>query len=293
MLAQPTRRTLRSTSIFAILTCLLATAPVWSSNFDHAHPVWNQLVQRHVIDSADHHSSRVDYAGMGHDRAALREYLHALEAVSAEDYAGFARDRQLAFLINAYNAFTVELILRHYPKLDSIRDIGGLFGNPWKIRFFRLLGRDRHLDDVEHGLIRARGVFDEPMIHFAVNCAAADCPPLRSEAYVADRLAEQLRDQTRRFLGNRGINRFDVDAGRLWVTPLLDWYGVDFGGSKGVRAWLSERAEWLDLPAPQIRSVANGTVKIAFTDYDWALNDIHTAQERALFSPSANDHATP
>lgn len=290
MLAWPNRHT----NLFAAaLISLLAPMFGSASNFDHAHPAWNRLVQRHVIDSADSHSTRVDYAGMGHDRAALTGYLRSLEAVSAEDYAEFGRDRQLAFLINAYNAFTVELILRHYPGLDSIRDIGGLFGNPWKIRFFRLLGRDRHLDDVEHGLIRAKGVFDEPLIHFAVNCAAADCPPLRSEAYVADRLTDQLRDQTRRFLGNRSINRFDADAGRLWVTPLLDWYGVDFGGHRGVRAWLSEHAEWLDLSAEQARSVANGTLKIGFTDYDWALNDIHTAQERAIFHSSANDHATP
>ncbi|HBK55285.1 MAG TPA: DUF547 domain-containing protein [Xanthomonadales bacterium] len=270
----------RSLTLALLLALLPMSLP--AAGFDHHHRTWDALLRRHVHDSADRTSSRLDYAGVATERDRLHQYLDALQAVTPEDYRSFDRDQRLAFLINAYNAFTVESILRHYPRIDSIRAIGGLFGNPWRIRFFRLLGVPRHLDDIEHGLIRQPGVFDEPLIHFAVNCAAADCPPLRNEAYVAGRLDQQLRDQTLRFLGHRAINRLDAEAQRVWVTPLLDWYAGDFGGERGVRAWLAEHGEWLGLDPEQQRQLAAGTLTVAFTDYDWTLNDIHSAEERAV-----------
>ncbi|MGD8911013.1 MAG: DUF547 domain-containing protein, partial [Chromatiales bacterium] len=93
---------------------------------------------------------------------------------------------------NPYNAFTIELILTKYPGIESIKELGGLFRSPWKRRFFTLLGERRHLDNLEQDMIRAFGVFDEPRIHFALNCASIGCPMLRNEAYVAERLDLQL-----------------------------------------------------------------------------------------------------
>ena len=168
------------------------------------------LLERHLTVSGG--VGTVDYAGLGAERAVLDRYLAALSGVTADEFSLFSADERLAFLINAYNAFTVQLVLDHQP-LDSIKDVGGWFRSPWKRRFFELLGEVRHLDDVEHGMIREW--FDEPRIHFAVNCAARSCPPLQEEAFVASRLEAQLERVTSHFLRDPRRTRFDAERGRL------------------------------------------------------------------------------
>ena len=163
-------------ALLALLSCLPGMA---RAQFDPAHAVWDGLLRKHVVPVDGGHATRVNYRGMAADRKALQAYLGELSRVSADDYARWTRDRKLAFLINAYNAFTVEKVLMRYPDLKSIRDFGIIFGNPWKDDFFTLLGLPQNLDGLEHGLIRAPGVFDDPRIHFAVNCAAVGCPALR------------------------------------------------------------------------------------------------------------------
>src|SRR6185295_5475957 len=147
----------------------------------------------------------------------------ALSGVSEKEFKGWAREEQMAFLINAYNAFTMEKVLTRYPDIRSIWDFGKVFGNPFKDEFFSLLGRKSSLDGIEHGLLRKKGAYDEPRIHFAVNCASVGCPMLREEAYVAERLEAQLEEQARRFLADRSRNRFA--GGRLEVSRIFDWYG--------------------------------------------------------------------
>ena len=110
-----------------------------------------------------------------------------------------------AFLINAYNAFTVELILTRYPKLASIGDLGSLLQNPWKLKFIKLLDTQMSLDNIEHDTLRARGRYDDPRVHFAVNCASIGCPMLREEGFVAERLDAQLDEQTGRFMSAAAI----------------------------------------------------------------------------------------
>ncbi len=137
--------------------------------FDHTHSTWDALLKRHVVVVGEGNASRVSYTGMLADRATLNDYLAQLSAVTRDAYQGWNRERQLAFLINAYNAFTVELILTRYPDVESIKDLGSLFRSPWKRQFFTLLGERRHLDNLEQDMIRAPGVFDEPRIHFALS----------------------------------------------------------------------------------------------------------------------------
>lgn len=133
----------------------------------------------------------------------------------------------MAFLINAYNAATVALILTRYPELDSIKELGSLLRSPWKRRFVDLLGARRSLDDIEHELLREAPDFAEPRIHFAVNCASLGCPALRPEAYEAERLEAQLADQTRRFLRDRSRNR--LADGSLWLAPPHGFRGAHRG----------------------------------------------------------------
>ncbi|HEU5283980.1 MAG TPA: DUF547 domain-containing protein, partial [Burkholderiales bacterium] len=170
-----------------------------------------------------------------------------------------------------------ELVLTRYPNLASIRDLGRTFSSPWKKRFFVLLGTQRSLDDVEHGLIRAKGVYDDPRIHMAVNCASIGCPALRPEAFVAGRLDAQLDDQVLRFMGDRTRNRFNPDRRSLEVSRIFDWYGKDFEqGYRGIRSvpgFLARYAAQLADGAQDRQLISQGQTRLRFLDYDWALND--------------------
>ena len=151
--------------------------------------------------------------------------------------------------------------------------------SPWKKKFFRLLGAERTLDDVEHGLIRAPGLFDDPRIHAAVVCASVGCPMLRNEAFVADRLDAQLNDGLRRFLSDRTRNRYDPSTRTLQVSKLFDWYRKDFEqghrGFDSLQTLFVRHADVLaDTPAAQ-GEIRAGRAKIVFLDYDWSLNDAH------------------
>ena len=144
----------------------------------------------------------------------------------------------MAFLINAYNAFTVEKILTRYPDLKSIRDFGKVFGNPCKDKFFTLFGRPfapgRRSSTRS---LREQGVYDEPRVHFAVICASIGCPMLREEAYVAERLDAQLEEQTRRSSPTASRNRYNAQTGALEVSRIFDWYEEDSqSGHKGLDA---------------------------------------------------------
>ena len=261
--------------LLAALTLLLACGLVQA--FDHSHGAWDVLLERHVVLISEGNASQVDYAGMLQEHAALKAYLHVLSTVTMGEYQAWTRAERLAFLINAYNAFTVELILTSYPDIQSIKELGGLFQSPWKKRFFTLLGEERHLDEIEHELIRARGVFNEPRIHFAVNCASVGCPMLRNEAFTAERLNRQLEDNMRRFLSDRSRNRFDAASGKLQVSKLFDWYGEDFEqghqGFDSLQTLFTQYAVLLSDSTDARRRIAAGNYRLTFLDYDWRLND--------------------
>lgn len=248
----------------AFLGTLLWAGCAFSQGFDHSR--WDALLKKHVVVLDAGKASRVRYAAMARDRAALKRYLEGLSAVGEAEFARWTREEQMAFLINAYNAFTVEKVLTRYPDIRSIWDFGKLFGNPFKDRFFTLLGGPSSLDDVEHGILRKR--FGDARIHFAVNCASIGCPMLREEAYVPERLERQLEEQAARFLSDRSRNRFA--AGRLEVSKIFDWYGEDFEPRAAFFARYA--AALADEPGAR-ELVAEGKAPLSFLDYDWTLND--------------------
>ena len=245
--------------------------------FDHGHAAFDVLLGRHVAWNAAGTATTVSYRGFAADRAELRRVLDAYEAVSRADYDAMGRDRRFAFLVNVYNAFTIELVLTRWPELKSIRDLGSLLASPWKRRFFRLLGEPRHLDDVEHGLLRAPGSFDEPRVHFVVNCASIGCPALRPEAIVAERLEAQLEDSTRRFLRDASRNRYEPRTRRLEVSKIFEWFREDWErGARGIRSreqFLGGYAELLASDPADRARVREGAAPLAFLEYDWALNE--------------------
>jgi hypothetical protein len=234
---------------------------------------WNHLLEQHVHVIDNGHASQVDYAGMQAEHAQLDQYTRSLSKVSQTQFDHWNKHAQMAFLINAYNAFTVQLILTSWPKLDSIKDLGGWFSSPWKKRFFTLLGKKRTLDEVE-GMLRKPGRYDDPRIHFAINCASIGCPMLQPHAYTGKQLDQQLDQATADFLGDHKRNRYDAKEGVLNVSKIFDWYADDFrrGSAGPVRKFLAAHARQLSDDATARTRIANGNFEIGYLDYNWQLN---------------------
>ncbi len=267
--------------VLLLLTLLLPLTAL-TADFDHAHRAFSALLQKHVVSQDGGHATRVDYASLQRDRAPLAGYLRSLSAVTQAEFDGWSKARQMAFLINAYNGFTLELVLQNYP-VKSIKDIGGPFSNPWKRAFFRLLGREFSLDGIEHDTLRKPGAYAEVRVHYALNCASIGCPALREEAYTADKLSTQLEEQAVRFLSDRSRNRYA--DGRLEVAAIFKWFADDwtsgYRGFDGRTAPINSREAYFARYAPLLarepvgrEQVAAGRAELTFLDYDWALNDV-------------------
>jgi hypothetical protein len=240
--------------LFALFTLRAAAA-----EFDHTHALLTGVLARHVKDA------RVDYAALQAQPAGLNRYLDQLAAVSQADFAKWSEPRRMAFLSNAYNAWTLKLVIDHYP-VKSIKRIGGLFSSPWEQPVVRLFGGKLTLNTLEHGMLRVD--YNEPRLHFALVCAAKGCPPLRAEAYVDTRLDEQLTDQARQFLATPDKNRVEAGARTVYLSPIFKWYGGDFEKKSGsVLAAL--KPYW---PEKSAAALGKGDFKIRYTDYDWSLN---------------------
>lgn len=210
-----------------------------------SHIAWGALLQKHVSPEG-----KVDYKGFLADKAKLQAYLDELAAHPAEK--GWPRNEKLAYWINAYNAFTVKLILDHYP-VSSITKIHD--GKPWDVKWINLGGKTYSLNNIEHDIIRPG--FDEPRIHFAVNCAARSCPPLLNRAWTADNLGRYLGQQARSFINNPQYNEIGQDA--VQISRIFEWYAGDFGD---IINYLNQYAD------TKIRQDA----QVSYKEYDWALN---------------------
>ncbi|MEM5504545.1 DUF547 domain-containing protein [Shewanella frigidimarina] len=242
------------------------------------HDEWNTLLSRHVKPINSGHSSAVDYAAIQQDRTILTDYLNQLSLITQAEFDAWDKASQLAFLINAYNAWTVELILTKYPDLDSIKDLGGFFSSPWDKSFIPLLGKTRSLNDIEHKLIRGSDRYNDPRIHFAVNCASIGCPALREEAYTGAKLELQLTEQTERFLADSSRNYAKGDS--LYLSSIFKWYGDDFAkgfrNTHSIEAFLllysNSNKGVLTLTPAQRQAAEKQQLDIEFLDYDWSLN---------------------
>jgi len=267
---------MRRYHLYAVILILL-TQCAWAGNFDHR--AWDRILRQHVVSTDNDAATTVDYAGLLGQQAELDLYLERLAAVNLAEFERWPHAVQLAFLINAYNAWTVKLVLSGYPEIDSIKDLGSWLNTPWEKQFIPLLGASRSLDDIEHGLIRDSGRYREPRIHFAVNCASIGCPALRAEAYTAERLDAQLEDQTRLFLSDRTRNRLQGSV--LSVSPLFKWYREDFEKGRSdfnsLDSFFVAYAPALALQDTDIKNLQAGKIRIEYLDYDWRLNDADPA----------------
>src|SRR5262245_3143089 len=251
-----------TTMRLAIALCLFTgAARATCSSVDPTHAQWSAILGRWVSDG------RVDYAGLQRDgQPALATYLAMLSGACATDYEGWTQAERIAFWINAYNAFTVRLILDHYP-IASIRTIGWLPGAAFRQRFIPLQGLKGStisLDEIENGTLRS--AFREPRIHFALVCASRSCPELRGEAYRGADLDRQLDEQARRFLHDTTKNRVDPATRTLYLSSIFKWFTGDFDAAAGsVPGYV---ARYLDTDTTRVEEFT-----VEYLDYDWSLND--------------------
>lgn len=250
-----------STSILAAVALLfsLVTFPAKAAAFDHSHALLDKVLKAHVKESL------VDYSAIKADGATLRLYLRQTSRVTEPEFDGWTEAQQIAFLMNLYNAGTLKLITDHYP-ISSIKKIGGFFSGPWDQKVISLFGKTTTLGSIEHDLLRKN--YQEPRLHFAIVCAAVGCPPLRAEAYTAEKLNVQLEEQGRLFLRSESKNRVDVKKRTLHLSPIFKWFDDDFEAKSGtVQKFVTPYFKPTDQAALQ-----SGRWKIKYTRYDWSLN---------------------
>ena len=239
--------------LFFLLMGFLLPVPA-AANQATDHRALDDLLQQY------NHQGQVDYAGLKQEEARLDAYLDALAAI---DPLSLARDEQFAFYINAYNAWTIKLILTEYPGIASIKDYGSLFKSPWKKEFVNIRGAIVTLDHIEHDILRPQ--FRDPRVHFAINCAAKSCPPLYREAFVGKRLQAQLDDAARRFINDGRFNR--LEGNTLYVSSIFKWFKEDF--QDDIVGFFEQHA----LPELKKAITANRQLlKVKYLDYDWSLN---------------------
>lgn len=243
-----------------------------AQSFDQSHAAFSDVLSGHVTVYNNGLKSAVNYRELAKNRQPLDNYLSSLSAVETEQYESWTHEQQLAFLINTYNGFTLQLIIDNIDKFesgdaDSIRDLGGLFSSPWEKSFFTLLGEKRTLDWVEHEKIRVD--FDEPRIHAALVCAAVSCPKLRAEAFTGKNLETQLEDQIVTFLSDCDKNGID-DKG-IYLSKIFDWYREDFDG---LQDYLRTYSRALSNGSGNGENMNFESLNIRFVDYNWKLNNL-------------------
>jgi len=217
------------------------------------HESWTALLQELVTVEG-----KVNYKGFIKENARLKDYLNLLS--SNPPGSNWSKEEQLAYWINAYNAFTVKLIIDNYP-LKSIKAIGDglpMINSPWDIKFFKIGGVDFDLNTIEHEILRKQ--FVEPRIHFAINCASFSCPKLRNEAFESLQLESQLEDQTNAFINNPDKNKIDSDNTKL--SKIFSWFESDF-------IKVSPLTTFIKKYQPDF----NEQNKIEYLIYSWKLNE--------------------
>ncbi|WP_026464670.1 DUF547 domain-containing protein [Adhaeribacter aquaticus] len=221
-----------------------------------SHEILDGLLKKHVSETG-----KVNYRGFIQDSTQLNKYLKNLSDNPPQK--NWSKEDKLAYWINAYNAYTIQLIIRNYP-LKSIKDIGSkikipFVNTPWDIKFIKI-GKERYdLNNIEHGILRKD--FNEPRIHFAIVCASVSCPKLRNEAFVASRLNAQLDDQARDFINDPSRNK--IKANQAQVSEIFSWFRGDFTKSGNLISFLNKYS--------QVK--INSNAQISNLNYNWNLNE--------------------
>lgn len=247
--------------------CLFSFPSHAFSAFDSQYSQWADFLNRYVREG------RVDYASVKKSPELLLSAAKNIEEVHSEEYDQFSRNEKMAFWINAYHISIVRLVIEHYPikkvlgwraliyPENSVQQIPDVWNRPVLMAF----GRAWSLDDIEHEKLRRE--FQDPRIHFAVNCASLGCTRLRGEPYLGDRLDKQLDEQIWQFLSDPEKVHYDSVTDTLYLSPLFKWFGKDFESSGGFISFI--KSHWTE---PEAKQLSNET-KIKWLGYDWSLNE--------------------
>lgn len=222
-----------------------------------SHQAFDELLKKHV--SKD---GIVNYKGFIQDKAKLDKYLDLLSN-NAPDRGKWSKEEQLAYWINAYNAFTVKLIVDNYP-VKSIQDLHPtvkipLVNTVWHIKFFKIGGKEASLDEIEHKILRKE--FEEPRIHFAINCASFSCPPLLNEAFFPEKIDQQLDKVAITFVNDTKRNKITAD--KVEISSIFSWFKGDFTKNGSLIDYLNQYSTTKIKP----------NAKVSHLDYDWSLNE--------------------
>lgn len=226
---------------------VITSAHAQDKNF---HETYDKLLKEYVS------NGMVEYAKLKKNRSSLDAYLTKLAGIDKKQFDVWSEDARLAYLINLYNATTLQLIINNYP-LKSIKEIGSFFKGPWDQSVVLLFGKKITLNNLEHEIIRKE--YKDPRVHMALVCAAKGCPPLRSEAFTAEKLDEQLNDQSKTYLTSLTGMRIEKSKGRVYLSAIFKWYGDDFSS---VPAFVEKHSG---------QSLEG--LSISWLDYDWSLNE--------------------
>ena len=242
--------------IFFPLFFLISFKAEPSNGFDQTYALYATVLSKYVK------NGHVDYIGIKSSPGELTAFLESTAKVSKDEFETWTEDQQLAFLINVYNARTIELIIDNYP-VESIRDIKKDGKGPWDQPVVKIFSGIITLNQLENGVIRKN--YNEPRIHFALVCASIGCPPLLDKPYTGANLDTELETQTKKFLSDARKNSIDRNNKTLRVSPIFEWYAGDFEKVAGS-------------PADFLKKYYGGFPLdgyiIAYTDYDWSLNDL-------------------
>lgn len=213
------------------------------------HFLWDELLQKHVSEDGN-----VNYKSFKNEHEKLLGYISILSKISLDNrFKTLSKEEKLAFWINAYNALTVDLIIRNYP-IKSIKDLK----NPWKQRLWEPVNFNFSLDEIEHEILRK---MDEPRIHFAIVCASYSCPKLHNKAFTAEKLEEQLTNATKEFLADE--NRNEISENSIRISKIFDWFSKDFTKNGSLIDFLNQYSEIKISP----------NAKKRYKDYNWDLNE--------------------
>lgn len=241
-----------STSSFAGVTSLSTTQlsrKITFVNSDfHTYSSLTKFLSTYVSSNGN-----VNYAGIKKNYDGLKKVLIELKNNSPK--SDWSRNQKLAYWINVYNMYTIKLVVDHYP----ISSITKITAKPWDKKFITIDGKTYSLNDIEHNIIRAK--YNEPRIHFALNCASASCPKLLNKAYTASNLSAQLTRQTKAFLSDKSKNDFS-NSSSIKISKIFDWYKGDFTKNGGSVVSFINKYQDAQLNSP----------KIGYMEYSWELN---------------------
>ncbi len=209
------------------------------------HNTFNKILKQNVSEAGN-----VNYDAIKKNWSSLRSYLQSLGENMPDD--DWSENEKLAYWMNAYNAMTIDLILRHQP-LESIKDIK----NPWEQRFWKLGDKYYNLDEIEHQILRK---MNDPRIHFGINCASFSCPPLLNEAFTAGKVDNQLETLAVKFINDPKRNKIGPD--RVEISKIFDWFAKDF----------KQRGSVIDFLNNYATTQISADAKVRYMDYDWTLN---------------------